>query len=176
MRRVLHRRSFAPVAVFLFLQRSTNKSWQNFCCHASCELASILQLWNIRWIFYPSQIWHILIGWTMALVTRPLDDLCSWYLYFCVDQLSTNIRETGYTAMNNTLLYPVSLLINTKSQWSIQRPTEPHWMHTATLDAPTFLGLDNGHSEMQKLNHWRSTELFGNFSQIYYLPLYVHIF
>ena len=33
------------------------------------------------------------------LVSRPLDDLCSLYLYFCVDHVSTEIAERQGTAM-----------------------------------------------------------------------------
>ena len=46
-------------------------------------------------------------GQTHSLVSRPLDDLCSWYLDFCDDHLfqHPNNRETGYS---NVLVKPTS--------------------------------------------------------------------
>ena len=48
-----------------------------------------------------------------ALVSRPLNDLCYWYLYFCDNHLSQhpNNRETGYsnTCTSWTALSPFSI-------------------------------------------------------------------
>ena len=123
----------------------------NLFCHASCELASISQLWNIRWIFHPSQIRHILIGWTMALVSRPLDDLCSWYLYFCVDHLCwSSVSAPKY---QRDRVQQCTTMTHTKScrwhqragildgdgnyEWNME--TSPSFTLTNSLEVPTLL-------------------------------------
>ena len=99
----------------------------------------------------PAQRWKWTMSWRKTilvrallvhcLVSRPLDDLCSWYLYFCVDHLSTQISERQGTAICTIHCCTPSLC------WSIQRAngqyrdrqshtgcTQPHWM------LPHFLG------------------------------------
>ena len=65
-----------------FLQRRANKSWQKSFCHASRELASILQLWNIRGIFSTSiqsvvfsQVLHSRHFWVLHSEGRYIADI-----------------------------------------------------------------------------------------------------
>ena len=64
-------------------------------CSTNVQL--IWACWDCLWPKWPFRAKKDISG--ASVVSRPQDDLCSLYLYFCVDHLSTQIAKRQGTAM-----------------------------------------------------------------------------